>query len=425
MKGSLLLALVLLVQLVYGQKDCRHSEYESNTIAAHPELNARFHGVQLSSNRPKEDNTVQQAPSPVPQIITIPVVVHILYNKPDQNISDAQVLSQIEALNRDFRGANSDKKKAPEHFAPLAADCGIEFRLAKRDPAGRPTTGMVRKHTGIQYFGLDDRVKTSSKGGDDAWDANQYLNIWVCNLAGGVLGYSSTPGGPLDKDGVVISAYTFGTTGLVKHPFNMGRTATHEVGHWLNLRHIWGDTYCGDDKVEDTPPQRTSNKGCPSGKKFTCGSDTKGDMYMNFMDLTDDACMFMFSNGQKERMRLLFEKGEARNALLSSKGLDTVTISPYPGGDGGTVTLPPAASAEIKLYPNPVTSNLSITVGEPGRELTTKIDVIIYNHTGKPVLSGVMTGPAKHFNIGHLQAGLYYIHIVDGNTKMVKKFMKL
>src|SRR5688572_3459805 len=131
MKGSLLIALVFLVQLAHAQKDCRHSEYESNTIAAHPELTARFHGIQLSSNQSKEDNTTQLAPPPVPEIITIPVVVHILYNKAEQNISDAQVMSQIEALNRDFRGINSDKKKAPDYFASLAADCGIEFRLAK------------------------------------------------------------------------------------------------------------------------------------------------------------------------------------------------------------------------------------------------------------------------------------------------------
>ena len=423
MKGSLLIALVFLVQLAHAQKDCRHSEYESNTIAAHPELGARLHGMPLSSNKSKEEHTSEQGPSPVPQIITIPVVIHIIYNKPEQNISDAQVMSQIEVLNRDFRGVNSDRKKTPDHFASAAADCGIEFRLAKRDPDGRPTTGIIRKQTAIQYFGLDDRVKTSSKEGDDAWDSNQYLNIWVCNLAGGVLGYSSTPGGPVEKDGVVISAYAFGTTGIVNRPFNMGRTATHEIGHWLDLRHIWGDTYCGDDKVEDTPPQMTSNRGCPSGTKFTCGTGGKGDMYMNFMDLTDDACMFMFSNGQKERMRLLFEKGQARSALLSSKALDTVTISPYPAEDA--VTRPVTATVDVNLYPNPVSNSLSITVAEQSRELNDKVDVVIYNHTGKPVLSAVMNAPTKTFNIGHLQSGLYYIHIVNGNVKTVKKFMKL
>jgi len=351
-------------------------------------------------------------------------VVHILYNNADQNLSTEQVLSQIEALNRDFRGINTDRKKAPSWFASVAADCGIEFRLAKWDPSGTPTTGIIRKPTSIQFFGLDDRAKNSSKGGDDAWDPSQYLNIWVCNLAGGVLGYSSTPGGPAEKDGVVISSYAFGTLGKLNHSFNMGRTATHEIGHWLNLRHIWGDTYCGDDQVDDTPKQRNSNKGCPSGKKFTCATEGEGDMYMNFMDLTDDACMFMFSKGQKQRMRALFEKGGVRHTLLSSKALDSSSMHPNPS-TGPAVAIPGVEKMQISLFPNPVSNTLSVSFNKEEKEGNSKIEMLIYNHTGKPVLKEILTSAGKTFNISHLKPGLYYIHIIDGYTKTVKKFMKL
>ncbi len=414
--------LVFLVQIVYGQKDCRHSDYESQIIDAYPELAARFQSQQaLSAVKAKSSSTDQAAA--VPELITIPVVVHILYNKAEQNLSTEQVMSQVEALNRDFRGKNEDRKKAPSWFSAVAADCGIEFQLARFDPTGLPTTGIIRKPTSIQYFGLDDRVKSSSRGGDNAWDPNQYLNIWVCNLAGGVLGYSSTPGGPAEKDGVVISSYAFGTKGNGNHSFDMGRTTTHEIGHWLNLRHLWGDTYCGDDNVDDTPKQRNSNKGCPSGKKFSCGSEDNGDMYMNFMDLTDDRCMFMFSNGQKQRMRALFEKGEARHALLSSRALAAVELPP-------AAEIPaqvPAVSTQkvaVHIYPNPVSNALSIKFKEV-KEAHAKIEVVIYSHTGKPELKEIITAEGKTIDISHLKPGLYYLHIGDGSTKTIKKFMKL
>src|SRR5687767_14759620 len=146
MKGSLLLFLVFLVQLVYGQKDCRHSEYEGRIIAAYPELSARFQLQHtLSAVKAKASSTDNAAA--VPELITIPVVIHILYNKAEQNLSTEQVMSQMEALNGDFRGKNEDKKKAPSWFAAVAADCGIEFKLATRDPNGIPTTGIVRKYT--------------------------------------------------------------------------------------------------------------------------------------------------------------------------------------------------------------------------------------------------------------------------------------
>lgn len=138
------------------------------------------------------------------------------------------------------------------------------------------------------------------------------MNIWVCNIGGGILGYAQFPGGPSNTDGIVVSPQYFGTTGYVSAPFDEGRTATHEVGHYLNLRHIWGDGRCKrDDFVSDTPSSDRPNYGCP-GSAYHCRSN---DQFMNYMDYTDDACMNMFSEGQKARMRAIFEPGGPRDAM--------------------------------------------------------------------------------------------------------------
>jgi hypothetical protein len=148
-------------------------------------------------------------------------------------------------------------------------------------------------------------VKSSATGGSDAWDRDRYLNMWVCSLGGGLLGYAQFPGGPAETDGVVIRTSAFGTQGTVADPFDLGRTATHEVGHFLNLRHIWGDTEdcSGSDLVADTPRQRLPNNGKPAFPSISCENGPNGDMFMNYMDYVDDDAMFMFTSAQVARMR--------------------------------------------------------------------------------------------------------------------------
>ena len=219
----------------------------------------------------------------------------------------------------------------PSTFSSLVADAEINFCLANRDPNGNATTGIVRVQTSQTSFSTNDGMKSASSGGSNAWPTNQYLNIWVCNMSGGILGYAQFPGGAAATDGVVIGYTCFGTTGTAQAPFNRGRTATHEVGHWLNLRHIWGDATCGSDLVSDTPVHNTSNYGCPSHPRSnSCG--TSAEMFMNYMDYVDDACMQMFSNGQKARMQALFVSGGARAGLATSPGCSGST------GGGGTST---------------------------------------------------------------------------------------
>ena len=241
-------------------------------------------------------------------ITTIPVVVHVVFNKDVENVSDEQVHSQIAALNRDYRAANADLDTVPEPFKPLIADARIEFALATTDPGGAPTTGITRTKTEIPEFTTDDSVKSAAFGGADAWPTDRFLNIWVCPLVEGRFGYAppaGVMGGP--GDGVVIDYTAFGTTGTAKRPTHLGRTAVHEVGHWLNLRHLWGadgDGCNGDDYVDDTPRQAGPNIGSPVFPHVTCDNGPNGDLFMNYMDTVRDQTMVMFTKGQVERMHI-------------------------------------------------------------------------------------------------------------------------
>jgi hypothetical protein len=263
-------------------------------------------------------------------VVTIPVVVHVVYNADVQNISDAQVESQMRILNEDYRRTNADVSAVPTPFQPLVADSKIEFQLAVRDPDGNPTNGITRTFTsksefGDPFGGTDESVKFSNRGGKDAWPRDRYLNIWVCNYPS-LLGYAQFPGGPAETDGVVINYVAFGDIGTAAAPFNKGRTATHEVGHWLNLRHIWGDdnpgSCVGSDEIEDTPNQADANFGSPTFPRITCGNAPNGDLFMNYMDYVDDEAMFMFSTQQVARMRAALEGPRA--SLHSSDALTPV-----------------------------------------------------------------------------------------------------
>ncbi|MFT5617163.1 MAG: hypothetical protein ACI85I_000379 [Arenicella sp.] len=237
--------------------------------------------------------------------VNIPVYVHVIYSNNQENISDAQINSQMSVLNADFNKTNSDVNNVPSEFAGLVADADITFALA----------GVTRKSSSTASWGTNDAMKSASNGGVNVVSPSNALNIWICNIGGGILGYAQFPGGSSSTDGVVISPQYFGTTGFVSAPFNKGRTATHEVGHYLNLRHIWGDGRCKqDDFVSDTPSSDGPNYGCPSYPTVNCRNN---DMTMNYMDYSDDACMYMFSNGQKDRMRAIFAAGGSRSAFAN------------------------------------------------------------------------------------------------------------
>ncbi len=313
---------ILMTTLAFAQRECASSAYNDLQKVIDPSFTNKINTAEQFIAR---QTIAKMDGQDAPKVMIIPVVVHVLYKTATQNISDEQIKSQIDALNRDFRRRNADTVNTPLRFKPVAADVQIEFALATVDPKGRATNGIVRKATTVGRWSMDDKIKFSAQGGSDAWDTRYYLNFWVGDL-GSLLGYSSIPGAPVEKDGVVINYTTFGTinTGGV---YNMGRTGTHEVGHWLGLKHIWGDSYCGDDLVDDTPKQGNFTHGCPNTFRSSCTNGEAGDMYMNFMDFTNDACMNLFTTGQKQRMLSLFNSGGARNSLLASKGLSIPWIT--------------------------------------------------------------------------------------------------
>ncbi len=349
------------------------------------------------------------------EVIIVPVVIHIVYNKAEHNISDAQILSQIEVLNNDFGMLNLDASNVPSVFRNKAADSKIRFCIAQTDPSGKPTKGIIRKHTNLISFQGDDAVKFSAAGGDDAWDSKRYLNIWVCNMGGRSLGYAALPGGEAVKDGVVINYDVFGSTGPLRASFNKGRTATHEIAHWLGLKHIWGDETCGDDGVDDTPRQRSYNYGCPSFPRLsTCTSNGNGDMFMNFMDLTDDACMNMFTHGQAIKMRGIFALSGQRNDMLLSYQCDSPVAG---GGPLLDEQKPMPVPSGLYIYPNPVRNYLTIAGG--GTDLS-GVTYTIYTTQGIKISEQKIATPNAQLNVSFLPAGVYYIKIRTPQTTMLK-----
>jgi pregnancy-associated plasma protein-A len=252
----------------------------------------------------------------------IPVVVHVLYNDTADDISDDQIATQIEVLNEDFSNKNSDLSKVPESFKEFVGNPGLEFFLAKVDPSGAATDGITHRQTSAAPFVVDDSMKADASGGRSPWDTARYLNIWVCPLRGGVLGYAQFPGGPPETDGVVILTSGFGKGGSAVDPFNLGRTATHEVGHYLNLSHIWGEarvpTCTDSDFVDDTPNQFEPNFNKPTFPSPSCGNTPHGDMFMNYMDYVDDDTMFMFTKQQVLRMHAALEFSRSRLGTLAN-----------------------------------------------------------------------------------------------------------
>jgi hypothetical protein len=224
------------------------------------------------------------------ELFTVDTIVHVVHRTDEENISDEQVQSQLDVLNRDFRARNEDIANVPEVWQSLAGDAKIEFTLAE----------IRRTETRRSSFGPDDSVKREVP----PVEPERKLNVWVCSLSGGLLGYAQFPGGPAQTDGVVVLNRAFGTTGTASAPFDGGRTAVHEVGHYLNLRHIWGDRNdcTGNDFVADTPRARQANTGKPTFPHITCDNGPHGDMFMNYMDYVDDDAMYMFTLGQIARM---------------------------------------------------------------------------------------------------------------------------
>ena len=356
-----------------------------------------------------------ELPKPV---ITIPTVVHVIHNNSTENISNAQIQSQIDVLNKDFSRLNSDVFSAPSRFRGFSKDIRVEFCLAKRDPNGNPTDGITRTATTFGPFdsGGNNEMKYTSMGGKDAWNRDDYLNIWVVDLSGSTLGYAQFPGGgAAETDGVVIDYEFFGTIGTASAPFDLGRTATHEVGHWLDLKHIWGDdgTACsGSDNINDTPNQGGPSAGCPSAPT-SCGNDGYGgDMYVNYMDYSNDDCLNMFTYWQYRSMDATLYS--SRNSLRSSNGCS----SPLGITENKIIS-------DISIYPNPNTGIFNI---EFYTSSSTMINFRIIDMIGKEIFieesKEEIQGPfKKKIRVGDIPKGVYTLQISSYKEKINRKII--
>ncbi len=293
------------------------------------------------------------------EIITIPVVFHIVHRLSSQNISDERIFEQIDILNADYSGANTDIGSVPSDFSAFVGSSRIRFELASFDPDGNPTTGIERIATDSITFSMNDEgIKHSELGGADVWTNTEYLNIWVGRIENGLLGYATPPNtASASEDGVVIGYKYVGLSSDAS--YNLGRTATHEIGHYLGLSHIWGPygPSCSfDDNIADTPMQFDAHYANPGHPSISCNS---ADMFMNYMDYVEDEDMFFFTIGQVSNMETAVVNYRA--GLMNSPALsieETISVD------------------DIKVHPVPVNSGSELFIQIPEMADVSQIKII-------------------------------------------------
>lgn len=351
-----------------------------------------------------------------PASITIPVVVHVLYNSAEQNISDAQVQSQIDVLNEDFTATNSDYNNYDAGYGRVRGDLDIKFCL----------TQVIHKQTLHKSFGFNDNMKFTKKGGSDAIDPMHVLNIWVCDLGNKLLGFAYYPGITPEKFGVVCHTQAFGRGEQYNlfTDYDLGRTTTHEVGHAFGLVHIWGDARCGSDLVDDTPLHNDLNFGCPGEGHLSTCAGTPLEMWMNYMDYTDDRCMYFFTDGQAARASFFIDTDPQLASITSSacgttqRSNNDITIA-----SNNSISTATERFNSILLYPTVTSGQLNLSSNNPAEG---KAAINIYNQTGALLLRQEIFISGKSLNqidVGKFANGIYFLELTQGANKQTRKFI--
>jgi len=404
---TLHLLLILFTASAQSSRVCGTEEYNNNLMQhdAVFKKNQEAFNAQMNSFI---NNRISAAQVPV----YIPVVFHVVYNTAAQNISTARILDQLQVLNDDFQRKNADTINTPFVFQPCAAASEIHFCLAQRDPNGQSTSGIVTVQTSQTSFSNVDDVKSTGQGGDNIWPHNDYFNIWICNIANGITGTATFPGGNPMTDGVVLHYECVGGPNApgTLPPFNLGRVGTHLTGHWLNLIHF--PVNC-DSSIANVcqPSQPAMPSGCPQFPDTSCNGNNSpyGTMFMNFMQGTDDNCMNLFNVGQLARMNVTMSG--LRNALTVSTGCLPVGVNEMNGLAGNFTIAPNPSSGNIQLHVN--------------IKHTAPLKYEIINILGKRVFQSEILNPESKINldISFLKKGIYLVRLGNGTSFENKKLV--
>jgi len=404
MKKTLLFFTILILTNVFGQRSCGTDQKMKEFFANNPDALAKKQDLRnyLTTKNTNAKNTQT--------VVTIPVVVHVLYKNATQNISDAQIMSQLAVLNADFRRLNTDYSSiVPAAFQSFSADMELVFCLATKKSDGSPTTGIERKSVATSFNFANNYYQSS---GLLAWDPTKYLNIWVGDMPSPFLGWAYLPDAAgYPEDGLAIGYKYFGTTGAAEYPYNGGRTATHEIGHYFGLLHPWGEdgSLCGtldnDDGCPDTPATNDPHYG---GNVFpdntnTCIPSANGAMFMNFMDYVTDEEMAFFTNDQKT-IKTNTMAGP-RASLLNSNACSFLSVNDVEIGNS------------INLFPNPTTQYISIA-----SPLTKINEVEIFSADGRFLKRAIVKNETDKIDVKDFLPGVYYVRTY--NDKVFVKSMK-
>ena len=407
---KLLLFLFLLPLVVIGQEPCGSDEYNKIFIDQNPQH------YQDIEDRIKQETVARRqginSTTPYSPVI-IPIVIHIVYNETIslfQNLPDSVIYQQIEVINRDFNLLNSDTSTLTDTLKQLADDFKISFQLVTQDSLGNPHNGIIRVQTNKTNFGYwDNAVKFDSLGGSDPWDTKKYMNIWICDLGGGLLGYSQFPGGNDRTDGNVVD---FAVVGNQLYPWTYGpayaggRVLVHEIGHWLNLFHPWGNSgACSEDYVDDTGLQdgpTYPNYGCPDTSFSNC-TPSEREAVKIYMDYCGDSCMVMFTKGQVERGRISLDL-ERQDMMIPNIPVDTPEE---------------VVKTTVKIYPTITSGDINVEIGSKIYNATT-FTIKVYDIKGSIVYNETIPLSNQFkVNLHNLTNGLYVMNIMVGSEHLI------